>query len=191
MENYWKKNLTSFDEALFTMVASLTQRPCEPKNGGNDKYYIVVDYSANPSPDIVNAIMDAVLGRLGDRAIRCRDFAEDQHFIVDIAFDKSRKETGIVKEGDLPPVPERGFLYCRRLKEVRAIQLLADNIGEVAEFTGAGVKCEGKAIDGRIYIRFMNNGIYAHVLEGDYIIADGGRFVVRRAKDFEAEYEQK
>ena len=36
-KQYWQIKLTAFDAELVKMVESLTGKPCEPKNGGNNK----------------------------------------------------------------------------------------------------------------------------------------------------------
>lgn len=52
----WQDRLTPFDTELCIMVESLTGKPCEPKCGGKDEYFIVVDYSDHPQPDYIAAV---------------------------------------------------------------------------------------------------------------------------------------
>lgn len=70
--DFWKEKLTAFDSQLCKMIESITQRPCEPINGG-DHYIIEVDYSANRDPQHILAIWDAIEGRAGKRLMGLKD----------------------------------------------------------------------------------------------------------------------
>ncbi len=39
MMEYWQTKLTAFDAELCQMVESLTEKPCEPKNGSDQYVY--------------------------------------------------------------------------------------------------------------------------------------------------------
>ena len=84
-QEYWKTKLTAFDAQLCQMVESLTQRPCEPKNGG-DHYFIEIDYSNNPDPQYILAIWDAVEGRAGNRLKEIHDDPDRHCLLVRIMF---------------------------------------------------------------------------------------------------------
>ena len=85
MKNYWKTKLTPFDAELFKMVESLTEKPCEPKNGGNH-YFFEVDYEKHSEPEYILAIWDAIEGRIGKRLINIKDDAERHALLVRVRF---------------------------------------------------------------------------------------------------------
>ena len=84
-QEYWKSKLTAFDAELCKMVESLTERPCEPKNGGNH-YFIEIDYSKHNDPQYILAVWDAVEGRAGKRLISLKDDPERQCLWAHISF---------------------------------------------------------------------------------------------------------
>lgn len=84
----WHKKLTPYDAELCRMVESLTGVETEPRLGGKDEYFIVVDYSAHPQPDWINAVLEAIQGRVGERFIEMTDEPEASRCIVHIRFDK-------------------------------------------------------------------------------------------------------
>ena len=84
-QDFWKKKLTAFDAELFKMVESLTEKPCEPKNGGNH-YFIEVDYEKHNDPQYILAIWDAIEGRTGERLISIKDDPDAHRLIVRIHF---------------------------------------------------------------------------------------------------------
>ena len=85
MKNAWQQKLTPFDAELCKMVESLTEKPCEPKNGGSH-YYFEVDYSKHNDPDYILAIWDAIEGRTGKRLISIKDDADRHVLLVRVKF---------------------------------------------------------------------------------------------------------
>lgn len=85
MNEYWKTKLNAFDAELCKMVESLTDKPCEPKNGGNH-YFIEADYEKHNDPQYILAIWDAIEGRTGERLISIKDDAERHALLVRIKF---------------------------------------------------------------------------------------------------------
>ena len=83
--DYWKTKLRAFDSELCKMVESLTEQPCEPKNGGNH-YFIEIDYRKHNDPQYILAIWDAVEGRAGKRLISLKDDPERQCLLARIRF---------------------------------------------------------------------------------------------------------
>ena len=82
----WQEKLTPFDQELLVMVRALTGN-CEVKNGGTH-YFIVVGYGGHDS-DYISAVMDAIVGRVGERFIKMTDEPENKRFIVRIRFAKA------------------------------------------------------------------------------------------------------
>lgn len=87
MKEYWQKQLTAFDAELCKMVESLTEKPCEPKNGGTH-YFFEADYEKHNDPEYILAIWDAIEGRLGKRLISIIDNAERHALFVRVKFYK-------------------------------------------------------------------------------------------------------
>lgn len=106
---YWWEKLTLFDVELFRMVETLTGKKCEPKNGGNDRYFLVVNYSGNPDPDFINAVWDAVAGRVGERLIELTDHPEDYFFTAYIKF-----YSGIIPEMLFIPIVDLEYYGLKK-----------------------------------------------------------------------------
>ena len=84
-KQYWQTKLTAFDAELCKMVESLTEKPCEPKNGGNH-YFFEADYEKHNDPQYILAIWDAVEGRAGDRLKEIHDDPDRHCLWVRILF---------------------------------------------------------------------------------------------------------
>lgn len=85
MKDQWKAKLTPFDLELCKMVASLTEKPCEPKNGGTH-YFFEADYEKHNDPQYILAIWDAIEGRAGKRLISMKDDPERHALFVRVKF---------------------------------------------------------------------------------------------------------
>ena len=85
----WQNKLTAFDAELVKMVESLTEKPCEPKNG-DDHYFILVNYENHNDPDYIMAIWDAIEGRAGNRLLEIKDIPENHELFVKIKFYSGR-----------------------------------------------------------------------------------------------------
>lgn len=90
MSDFWKKKLTAFDEDLRRMVESLTDKPCELCNGG-DNYFFEVNYSEHNDPNYILAIWDAIEGRLGDRVLEMKDDAGRSSLFIRVKFTGDRE----------------------------------------------------------------------------------------------------
>lgn len=96
MKQYWQSKLTAFDAAMFVWIEALTQRPCEPKNGGSH-YFFEVDYSEHIDPDYIAAVWDALEGRIGKRLISIKDEPERHSLMVRVRFyDEYPKEAAFI-----------------------------------------------------------------------------------------------
>lgn len=82
---YWQTKLTAFDAQLCNMVESITERECEPKNGG-DHYFFEADYGAHNEPEFICALWDAIEGRVGSRLISIKDDADRHALLVRVKF---------------------------------------------------------------------------------------------------------
>lgn len=189
---FWKKRLTPFDWELCMMVESLTGKPCEPKNGGINKYFISVDYSKRSDADFVSALIDAVCGRLGDRVVTLEDYPDLQQFVVHVKFSGQRYPGIMRTERNHKPNPSKGLVYCRSLAEIRAVQVKRGNMDRLLAFVGNGemeIPDDGPAI---FHFRNTAGDVWQHAYEFDYIVfVSDGRFDVVRKDDFERDYEPK
>ena len=188
---FWKEKLTHYDSELCMMVESLTGKPCEPKNGGDEGYFITVDYSAHNSPEYVSAIMDAVLGRIGDRLINLKDNADAQNFLVQVKY-STDKYPGIIRATQhKAPDINAGSQYIVRNSEIVAIEVLRTNVGQLVRFVGNGEMEIEKRPDGNAVFHFLNaaGGVWQHAPEFSYIVNDGSEhFIVMDAETFNEKY---
>lgn len=188
---FWKEKLTPYDSELCMMVESLTGKPCEPKNGGDEGYFITVDYSDHNSPEYVSAIMDAVLGRIGDRLIDLKDNADAQNFLVQVKY-SADKYPGIIRAAQRKaPDISVGSQYIARNSEIVAIVVQRTNVDKLVEFVGNGEMEIEKCPNGRAVFHFLNaaGGVWQHAPEFSYIVNDGSEhFIVMDAEMFNEKY---
>lgn len=187
--SYWKSKLTPYDTELCMMVESLTGKPCEPKNGGEDHYFIVVDYSKNIDPQFVSAVMDAVLGRIGERLIDMQDNADAQQFVVKIKF-STDKYPGIIRAASYTkPDWSVGDDYAPRDEIVRAVQVLQDDADRVIAFVGNGEFEVPEKGEATFHFVHPVSGLWAYAEQTDFIVNEGnGRVVVMDAEAFHEKY---
>lgn len=100
MKDYWKEKLTPFDYELCKMVANLTGRECEPKNG-DINYFFEADYRDHDEPEYILAIWDAIVGRAGERLVDIHDDADRGRLFVRMAFaDENPEQEFVPKHSD-------------------------------------------------------------------------------------------
>lgn len=188
---YWKEKLTSWDSELCAMVESMTERPCKPKNGG-DHYFIEADYTKHHDPDYINAIYNAIAGRLGKRLIDIKDDADRETLLVRVKFKEDNTIGFRYRENPGKENPESGETYCHKLEEIKAVQVHPDNVDKLLEFIGNGEfeKEAGKL--GTFHFLNASGSVWAHAAESDYIVfVKDGLFKVVSKADFQNEYEPK
>ena len=188
---YWKEKLTSWDSELSAMVESMTERPCKPKNGG-DHYFIEADYSKHHEPDYINAIYNAIAGRLGKRLIDIKDDADRETLLVRVKFKEDNTIGFRYRENPGKENPESGETYCHKLEEIKAVQVRPDNVDKLLEFIGNGEfeKEAGKL--GTFHFLNASGSVWAHAAESDYIVfVKDGLFKIVSKADFQNEYEPK
>lgn len=200
---YWKNKLTPYDAELFMMVESLTGKPCHTFSGESSRYCLVVDYSNRPEPEFVSAVMDAVIGRIGERFINLEDKADEMKFVVTIGF-STKNYPGLIKCGcNRKEMPDVGGKYVLKnvgtgtdIAPIRALQVKRDNVGLLMAFVGNGELEVEQNIDvhtkGKAVYHFINAGsVYEHADEFDYIVYVGpGRFEVVKIGEFERNYKK-
>lgn len=188
---FWKSKLTPYDAELFMMVESLTGKPCEPKNGG-DSYFFEADYEKHNQPEYILAIWDAIEGRTGKRLISIKDDAERHSLLVRVKFSDTQYPGIIRLPRDKEQTPTAGRVYCRKLAEIRAIQVDRNNADALLQFVGNGeleIPEIGPAI---FHFRNAAGSVYAHAPELSYIVyVAPERFEIVDEETFEREYERK
>lgn len=188
---YWKSKLNAWDAELLLMVENLTERPCEPKNGG-DGYFIMANYSKHNEPEYINAVWNAIEGRAGKRLLEINDMPDQQCIYVRIAFSDSKYPSLFTKVEKTKSDPNFGNRYCRQLQEIRALQVTRDNVDDLLGFVGNGELETPK--NGTAMFHFLNAGesVYCHAPESWYIVyVKDGLFEVVPKEQFESEYEPK
>lgn len=187
----WKQKLTPFDTELAKMVASLTGKPCELKDGG-DHFFFEADYRNHNDPDYIAAIMAAVEGRTGDRLIEMSDDPDRMAVYIRVKFAKSEYADFVPVHTDGQAAARPGGVYCKKMEEIRAIQVKRTNEKELKQFVGNGELVIERGLDGRAWFEFKNGDRISRAIENSYIICRGPEcFTIAHQAQFEAEYEPK
>lgn len=187
-----EKRLTPYDAELCVMVRTLTGDDIQPMLGENSITFYI-HYIRNNEPDYVNAIINAVIDRLGKRFIEMKDDPDVMMCRVsakysDEEYPDVRGFTDIALGDD-----SRGVLYCHSLEEIRAMQVRRDNGISVSMFCGNGVLKTERHPGGKCWFSFVNNGTFVDVPENDYIVRRSGatHCEIWTKEKFEQEWERK
>lgn len=191
-KDYWKQKLTPFDTELAIMVESVTGKPCELKNGG-DNFFFEADYGNHANePDYILAIWDAIEGRTGKRLLEIKDDPERHALFVCVKFSDTQYPGIIRATRDQSPQETFGKIYCHKLVEIRAIQVERNNAESVLQFVGNGEWEIERRPGGKAMFHFRNaaGSVYAHAPEHSYIVyVAPERFEIVDKETFEKEYE--
>ena len=189
--DWWQEKLCPFDWELCRMVESLTGEKCEPKNGG-EHYFFEANYKNHHDPDYINAIWKAIEGRAGVRLIGIEDLPDRETLYVRVKFAGFPAESAVYET--MQAHAEFGVLYCKKMGEVRALQVERGNVDQLIQFVGNGEMEIERKPGGKATFHFRNasGSVYCHVDEHDYIVfvRDGLYNAVKKA-EFEKEYEPK
>ena len=185
--------LTPFDDELCVMVRSLTG--IDAKVTEHKEFYAIVVNMPNKSESERKAIDDAVNGRIGLRLTYANynNFADG---VVEygVMYYSEYEKLPSEYRGDMhdPGYMEVGKKYCRKLKEVFAVQIMRGNVADVVEFCGGGIVETPRTPNGIVKFTFATpNGVFLSGYETDFIITDGNKFEVVKASDFARDYEPK
>lgn len=186
--------LTPFDSELIVMVRNLTGKDPDIMEN-EDNYTMTVDVSGK-SNDEKKAIDDAICGRISPRLRRAGYTQYEAGKIeYDIMYNAEYMQLPIEDrmEMEKPGFIEVGKRYCRKLKEVFAIQFTRENKADVVDFCGNGIVEIPRTPNGLGKFTFANaNGVFQQANESDVICTvDGNVFEVMRYSDFIATYEPK
>lgn len=117
-KDYWQQKLTPFDAELAIMVESVTGKPCELKNGG-DNFFFEADYGNHANdPNYILAIWDAIEGRTGKRLLEIKDDPERHALFVRVKFSDTQYPGIIRATRDQSPQKTFGKIYCHKLVEI-------------------------------------------------------------------------
>lgn len=192
--NDWKKRLTPFDAEMLMMVASLTQKECEPvfDDGG---YRFNADYENHQTePNWITALWGAIEGRAGERLLDIENIPECHCLVVKIKFSEDEYPSITRLDRDSKENPAAGDLYCKSLDEVRAVQVTRANVGKLLALVGNGEMEIERCPEGKATFHFRNAGfsVWNHAPEFSYIIyRKPGQFLVMDRAEFEKQYERK
>ena len=190
VNEYNVPKLTPWDMELCRMVESLTNKPCEPMDGGSEQFFIVVDYSEIKDIDVVAAIVGSVEGRVGQRLVDKIDDPDQRRITIHIKSSEEKLPVyGGQKVSDGNPV--HGDKYCRKMEEIRALKVTRENLGKLIAFVGNGEMAMPE--NEPCVFTFLNAGtVYAHAPENSYVVYDSpGRYAVISEEVFKAEFERK
>lgn len=186
--------LTPFDSELIVMVRNLTGK--EPGVVEKENVYTLTVEIAGKSDDEKKAIDDAINGRIYPRLKRA-DYTHYKGDIIeyDIMYNAEFEQLPVELRAEMetPGFVEVGKRYCRKLKEVFAIQFTRENKADVVEFCGNGIVEIPRTPNALGKFTFANaNGVFQQANESDVICTvDGNVFEVMRYSDFVAMYEPK
>lgn len=187
----WKTRLVSWDDELFRMVESLTEKKCEPLNGG-DHYFFEADYEKHNTPEFILALWDAIEGRLGERLAGIDDDPE-RHVLIVTAYFPKVQNAGKCLESHTPPEPAAGNPYYAKIDDynnILAVQVEPRNTEQLLEFVGDG-KIRIDAKTGEMTMEFRNacGSVFVDAKQHDYIVyREPGRFEVVPRETFERNF---
>lgn len=189
-----KQVLSPFDCDMCAMIEDITKQSVEvtasdtsirlswAQNGsdGNDK----------PEAQRIEALKQAIRGRLGDRLIEF--FYANGKQSVYMKYNPT--EYPEEKRDFLVAIdPKAGQRYCRTLQEVTAMQVDREKLEELKAFTGGGMLTIPREPNARAMYTFPNgNGMLVDVPETFFIVRDESNdFTTMHPKEFARLYEPK
>lgn len=164
----WTDKLVPFDYETALMVENLTEKPCDILNGGSH-YFFTADYSQHTDPDYVNAIINAIDGRLGKRIIDITDDADQKKIIVKVHFSQENLPQ-IFQFEDSEPLLEAGTKYCKEVVWALQVHGTVEIAKRLAAFCGGGSMEIPKEGDAIFYFVDKISGVWKCAKEGEYII---------------------
>jgi NTP pyrophosphatase (non-canonical NTP hydrolase) len=190
-----ESRLTPFDAETILMIKSVTGH--EPEITEKAEFFEMKMYVDDKDEYIVKAAIDAVAGRYGMRVravehIREQIFLRGATFLVE--YEKGAENMPNEIRADLKePNDNAGYLYCRRLLEVRAVPVSRDNIERLIDFTGGGtMEIPRKPGEIGLYSFITENGVIMSVPERWVVVRfPDGRFGKMDYKTFVEEFEEK
>lgn len=190
-----ESKLTPFDVETVLMVKSVTGH--EPEITEKAELFEMRMYVDDRNEYIVVAVIDAVIDRYEMRVravehIREGIFLRGATFFIE--YEKGLENLPNEVRADMrEPNEKAGYLYCRRLLEVRAVPVTRDNIDRLIDFTGGGTMEIPRTPGGLAVYSFpTENGVMLDVPEGNFIVlTPDGKFGKMDMQTFMANFEEK
>lgn len=190
-----ESKLTPFDAETILMIKSVTGH--EPEVTEKAELFEMRMYVDDKNEYVITAAINAVIGRYGMR-VRAVDYIREEIFLRGATFFVEYKKGA----EDLPnearadkrePNEKAGYLYCRRLLEVRAVPVTRDNIERLIDFTGGGTMEIPRKPGGiGLYSFITENGVIMSVPERWAVIRfPDGRFGKMEYEEFVETFEEK
>nr|UWI09354.1 MAG: hypothetical protein [Bacteriophage sp.] len=190
-----ESKLTPFDAETILMIKSVTGH--EPEITEKAELFEMRMYVDDKNEYVIEAAINAVIGRYGMR-VRAVDHIREEIFLRGATFfveyEKGAEDfPNEVRADKREPNEKAGYLYCRRLLEVRAVPVTRDNIERLIDFTGGGTMTIPRTPNGRAVYSFPDgNGIFIDAPETYYIVREpDGRLTTRPEREFNREFEPK
>lgn len=189
------QELTPFDEESIIMIESLIGHNTETYQFDRC-FAILADYDQHRDPDYINALINAVRGRFGERFISVEDFPENTMLKFKVAYSTENLPFvfGILHE--FLPVWQMGDEYFRwsanpdgspKKEYARALQVRRNGDTRLINFCGNGELYVERQPGVNAWFTFLNNGTYVDVPEYDWIVRrdNSNAFEIYKNKDFQ------
>ena len=169
----------------------------EPEVTEKENYFELKMYAPDKEERIIEAAIYAVQGRYGKRIKDVRTIKEQNLLrgaIFFVEYEKGAENLpNEVRADKREPNEKAGYLYCRRLLEVRAVPVSRDNIERLIDFTGGGTMEIPRKPGGiGLYSFITENGVIMSVPERWAVVRfPDGRFGKMDYKTFVEEFEEK
>lgn len=165
-----------FDSETILMAESLTGHNAliTPLD---DEYTMHVSYAKNREPEFVNAVINAIRGRLGERVNYVKDDPDQCLICFGVKYDDTPLPYVV---GDFDDCQKRdvGLPVAGNGHLCKAIRVHRDKAGTLREFVGNGrmIIQSKKMNGGKAWFEFINNGTFMNVPEHWWIIQENGRY---------------
>lgn len=190
-----ESKLTPFDAETILMIKSVTGH--EPEITEKAELFEMRMYVDDKNEYVIEAAINAVIGRYGMR-VRAVDLIREEIFLRGATFfveyEKGAEDLpNEVRADKREPNEKAGYLYCRRLMEVRAVPVTRDNIERLIDFTGGGtMEIPRNPVGIGLYSFLTENGVIMSVPERWAVVRfPDGRFGKMDYKTFVEEFEEK
>lgn len=190
-----ESKLTPFDAETILMIKSVTGH--EPEITEKAELFEMRMYVDDKNEYVITAAINAVIGRYGMR-VRAVDHIREEIFLRGATFfveyEKGAEDLPNEVHADKrEPNEKAGYLYCRKLLEVRAVPVTRDNIERLIDFTGGGTMEIPKKPGGiGLYSFITENGVIMSVPESWAVIRfPDGRFGKMEYEEFVETFEEK
>ena len=158
-----------------------------------DNFTIHASYNEEHTPEYLSAVINAVIGRMGNRFVEVNDDANLRVLKFTIEYDAQILPDIYGTLDQRKPNDLAGKVYCKTLDQIRAIQVRRECAGQLTDFVGGGQINIEKCPGGKAWFTFQNNGVFVDVPEFDYIVKryGGNSYEIWPKDSFELTWEPK